>query len=204
MPPDKQIECRISWADILHASNSEQFIWRMLQQKDIDAYVNNGRFEASTGRIHLVDDITSRERVYVWCPDRNAYPLCTCLICEDRRSMNHFTLDFKCQLMQELYNCGAVTADQVRYERNRVNEIVQRERELEDRRRQDQERENRRRIEAERQQQLAQEARERRRELQRIQGFERRAAKQAKKQEEETVVIRIQETQQVRQVRLED
>src|SRR5208282_1083974 len=162
MPPDKQIECRISWDDILYASNSEQFIWRMLQQKDIDAYVNNGRFEATTGKLHVVDDIATRERVYVWCPDRDAYPICNCLMCENRspRVMTPYSLDFKCQLIQELCDCGAVMLHQLWHERNRVHEIVQREREIAERQRQDREREERRARDQEQQQQLAQEARE--------------------------------------------
>lgn len=204
MPADKQITCRISWDDILSSSNPEQLIFRTLQLEDVDAYVNNGRFEPATGRLHFVDDVTTRERIYVWCPERDAYPLCNCIMCEDKRTMTHFTLDFKCQLIQELYDCGAGVANQLRYEKLRVHEIVQREREIEDRRKQDREREERRRRDQELEQQRQLQAQEHRRELRRIQGLEREAQKQAKKQEEEPIAIRVQEVQQVRQVRLED
>src|SRR5208282_2153288 len=197
MPPDKQIECRISWDDILLSYNPENLIFRELQQKDIDAYTNNGRFESTKGFLHLIDDTTTRERVYVWCPDREAFPLCKCLMCEDRRTMTRYTLDFNCQLMFELHDCGAATSGQVHCERNRVAAIIDREREIAERQRQDREREERRARDQELQQQLAQEARERRLEMQRIQGLAKQQRKQAKKQEE-TIVIRVQNEPQVR------
>ena len=208
MSQDKQIECRISWDNILSSSNPEQLIFRTLQLADIDAYVNYGRFETSTGKLHLIDDITTKERVYVWCPAIGNYPFCTCITCSDRRTMNHYmnyyTLDFKCQLIQELYNCGAIGPEPLWHERARVHEIVQRDRELADRRRQDMEvEERRRRDQAEAQAQQLQ-AQERRRELRRIQGLEKQARNRAKKLEEETIVVRVQEQQQVRHVRLED
>ena len=122
-PDPEEIECRITWDDILSNNNPESFIFRSLQLQNINAYTVNGKFTTAKGILHCIDDVETRERVYIWCADTEKYPYCNCLICKSMPVVDYFHEDFLCNLIQELYNCGAAKAQDVTYQRIRVSTI---------------------------------------------------------------------------------